>query len=88
MKFLLDENISYKTANFLNDLGYDAKSIFDFNLVGADDERIFAKAVSEKRALVTLDSDFGQIFYFSSKKSHPVIVLRVFDKTFLKTSQI
>lgn len=41
MKFLLDENISPKTAHFLKKLGHDAVHVRDVNLRGVSDNKIF-----------------------------------------------
>lgn len=81
MKFLLDENISHETADFLNSLGYDAKTVAHFGLSGAEDAEIIDLAIKEKCILITLDLDFGEIFYFSSKKKLGVIVLRLRNQT-------
>lgn len=77
LKFLLDANISYKTADFLNSLGYDAKTVAYFHLQKAEDIEIAKKAIKEKRILITLDLDFGEIFYFSTKDKFSVIVLKL-----------
>ncbi|MEK7501019.1 MAG: DUF5615 family PIN-like protein [Patescibacteria group bacterium] len=81
VRFLLDENISHETADFLNSLGYDTKTVAHFDLLGAEDLKIVELAVKEKRVLITLDLDFGEIFYFSSNKKLGVIVLRLNNQT-------
>lgn len=81
LKFLLDENISHKTADFLNYLGYDAKTVAQFNLESAEDVEIAKKTIKEKRILITLDSDFGEIFYFSTKEKIGIVVLKLRNQT-------
>lgn len=81
LRFLLNANISSETADFLNSLGYDAKTVAQFGLEGAEDIKIAKKAVQEKRILITLDLDFGEIFYFSIKEKIWIIVLRLRDQT-------
>ncbi len=81
LKFLLDANISYETANFLNSLGYDTKTVAQFGLAEAEDIEIVNRAIREKRIIITLDLDFGEIFYFSSKEKFRVIVLRLRNQT-------
>jgi len=46
-------------------------------LSGADDERLIDFAVAEQRILVTLDLDFGEIYYLSRRGQFGVIVVRV-----------
>ena len=81
MKFLLDENISHETADFINSLGYDSKTVAHFNLSGAEDTDVVNLTIKERRVLITLDLDFGEIFYFSNKKKLGIIVLRLKDQT-------
>ena len=80
-KFLLDENISHETTEFLKSMGYDVKSVAHFGLAGASDEEIAKKAVATKRMLITLDLDFGEIFYFGTRQKLGVIVLRLKHQT-------
>ena len=53
-RFLLDANISHKTAEFLNSLGRDVKTVAQFGLEELEDMKISEKAVQEKRI------DFGE----------------------------
>lgn len=61
MKFLLDENISPKTADFLKDLGHDVVHIRDVNLKGSTDDDIIEYAKKHGLVLITIDRDFGNI---------------------------
>ena len=81
LKFFLDENLSHETAAFLRSLGYDTKTVAQFGLQGAEDAKIAEKAAQEKRILVTLDSDFGEIFYFATKKNLWIVVLKIRNQT-------
>lgn len=81
LRFLLDANVSHETAAFLKSLGYDVKTVAQFGLKGAEDIRIANKAAREKRILVTLDSDFGEIFYFATKERIWIIVLKLRNQT-------
>lgn len=81
LKFLLNANISHETAELLNSMGYDAKTVAQFGLEESDDIKIAEKAIQERRILITLDLDFGEIFYFSSKRNIWVIILRLRDQT-------
>ncbi len=81
VRFLLDENISYKTALFLRSLGHDVKTIVEFGLSGASDQEVVRKTIQTKRILNTLDSDFGQIFYFGTNQKLSIIVLILKNQT-------
>mgnify|MGYP001609597236 CR=1 FL=1 len=87
IKFLLDENISHETADFLKSMGYDAKSVAHFGLGGTLDEEIAKKAAATKRMLITLDLDFGEIFYFGTHQKLGVIVLRLKHQTVEKVNE-
>lgn len=80
MRFLLDENISHETARHLSALGHDCATAQDLNLLGVDDERIVAMAAKENRMLITLDADFGEIFYFGAAHKIGIIILRIRDQ--------
>lgn len=81
LKFLLNANISYETADFLNSLGHDAKTVAQFDLEKAEDIEVVKKAIKERRIVITFDLDFGEIFYFSTKEKFWVIVLKLRDQT-------
>ena len=81
LKFLLDANISPETAEFLKSLGHEAKTVAQFGLEKAEDIEIAKKAAKEKRILITLGLDFGEIFYFSIKEKIWVIVLKLRNQT-------
>jgi len=81
LKFLLDENLSQETANFLNALGYDVKTVVQFRLAGAEDQKVADKAVATRTILITLDLDFGEMYYFGTSKKLGVVVLRLKNQT-------
>lgn len=81
LKFLLDENLSYETAVFLKSLGYDVKTVVDFGLSGAEDSSVTERATQERRTLITLDADFGEMFYFGTHQEFSVIILRLKNQT-------
>ena len=80
-KFLLDENLSQETANFLNALGCDAKIAAQFRLGGAGDQKVADKASETRRVLITLDLDFGEMYYFGTSRKLGVVILRLKDQT-------
>ncbi len=78
--FLLDANMSPETANFLRSLGFDAKSLIEEKLGGIEDAAVAKIAEKEQRILITFDLDFGELYYFSSKKKLGIIILRLKDQ--------
>jgi len=66
MKFLLDQNLSPKTTNFLRDLGHDAVDTRELNLSEASDDEIWQVAVRYNRILITFDLGFADL------RKHPV----------------
>ena len=62
-------------------MGCDAKTVAQFDLEKAEDIEIAEKAVREKRILITMDLDFGEIFYFAVKEKIWIIVLKIRDQT-------
>ena len=75
MKLLIDENISPKTAEFLESQGHDVKSVRETDL-GASDKEVVELALEEGRTIITLDDDFGEIYYFSNEERLKVAVLK------------
>ena len=75
MKFKLDENIATSGAELLRAAGHDVETVKDEGLSGSDDERVFTTAVSEERALITLDWDFAQVLRFPPDQSAGIAVL-------------
>ncbi len=80
-KFLIDQNISYKTASFIKGLGFDVKTLGDAGLKGKSDTDIVSFAKREEMVIITFDKDFGEIYYFSEKGNITVIVLYLDDQT-------
>lgn len=81
LKFLLNANLSWETAGFLKTLGYEAKTVAQFGLTQADDQTIVDFAIKKKLVIITLDLDFGEIYYFSASIRLGVIVLKLKDQT-------
>lgn len=59
VRFLIDEHIDHAVAAALKRRGYDALTLVEANLLGADDaQEILPFALREGRVLVTRDVDF------------------------------
>jgi len=77
MKFKIDENLPIEVAKLLQQVGYDSATVYDQNLVGEVDEKIAAVCQSEKRAIVTLDTDFADIRAYPPGAYFGIIVMRL-----------
>jgi predicted nuclease of predicted toxin-antitoxin system len=76
-KLLVDENISPLTVEFLRKLGFDVISLIELGNKGITNGELVKLAISKNRIIITLDLDFGEIYYFSSKKKFGAIVIRL-----------
>jgi predicted nuclease of predicted toxin-antitoxin system len=62
-------------------LGHDVLTLHRAGLEGAEDERVVEFAVSTNRVIVTLDVDFGRIYYMAERGRLGVIVVRIHPPT-------
>lgn len=89
LKFLLNANLSVLTKEFLQEkFNYDVKITQDFGMNTASDEEIIELAKKEKRIIITLDLDFGEIYYFYTPRDLGVIVLRLKIQTVEEVNRI
>jgi predicted nuclease of predicted toxin-antitoxin system len=77
VKFKVDENLPIEAARTLCDAGFDAETVPDELLSGADDRVVAAEAQTEGRVLVTLDLDFANIQVYPPAHFAGIIVLRL-----------
>jgi predicted nuclease of predicted toxin-antitoxin system len=77
VKFKTDENLPAEAAAVLREYGFDADTVRDENLSGADDRTIATRARDEGRILVTLDLDFANIQAYAPHTHAGIIVLRL-----------
>lgn len=64
MKFLVDVGVGKKVERWLKENGYDVMPARDINPKAADSELLHL-AVAEKRMVITMDKDFGELVYNS-----------------------
>jgi predicted nuclease of predicted toxin-antitoxin system len=76
VKFKIDENLPAEIAALLQDRGFDAHTVNDEGLVGANDEAIAEAACRERRVLITLDRDFSDIRAYPPAGQPGIVVLR------------
>jgi predicted nuclease of predicted toxin-antitoxin system len=73
-KLKLDENLSVHLKSTLSTMGYDVRTAGDEDLLGQPDTEIASAARKEKRVLLTLDLEFGDLRKHPPG-NHPGIVL-------------
>lgn len=61
-KFLLDENLSPKLADYLRVVGYSASAVREIGLTGSTDEEIVAWAKAHEHIVITRDTGFGYTY--------------------------
>ena len=76
MRFLLDECLSPQVARLLVEAGHDAAHAAEFDLLGHTDEEVMSVARSDRRVLLSADTDFGELLARSGDLLPSVILLR------------
>jgi predicted nuclease of predicted toxin-antitoxin system len=79
MRFLLDENVSYRVCPHLKAAGHDAVHVAEIGLTSADDQVILGRARDQDRVLVSCDHDFVQLLFASGDTRPSVILVREVD---------
>jgi predicted nuclease of predicted toxin-antitoxin system len=72
----LNEDLPRECAEGLRGGGFEADTVADERLVGAEDSVIAAKSRDEDRILTTLDLDFANIRAYPPAEYAGIIVLR------------
>ena len=76
MKFLVDVGVGKGVEDFLKKSGFDIKTVRDIDPKAKDSE-ILQTAVNERRMIVTMDKDFGDLVYRSGKRHSGILLLRL-----------
>ncbi len=80
--FLLDANLSPKTAQFLTaTFGFDVVSLLATQQGTLRDADVVVVARREGRTIITLDLDFGELYHERRPLGIGVIILRLEDQT-------
>lgn len=78
LKFVLDVGVGKKTLDFLISQGFDAVSILDLNPSMSDTDILFI-AEKDRRMVITMDKDFGELVYRNRQQHKGVLLLRLED---------
>ena len=81
MRFLADMCVSLRVTEHLRAAGHDVAHLRDEDLHRLPDGEIFAKAIAERRVVLTFDLDFGEIAARCTGPWTSVVVLRLVDTT-------
>ena len=75
MRFKLDENFGGSIQKLIQDRGHDCKTVREENLRGAPDSEVLEAAKKEKRIIVTMDYDFGNVFSYPPEKTSGIAII-------------
>ena len=76
LKLIVDVGVGKEVERWLLNQGYDIKSVREMD-PRMSDRKILKMAVSEKRVVVTMDKDFGELVYNSGMPHAGVLLLRL-----------
>jgi predicted nuclease of predicted toxin-antitoxin system len=79
MRLKLDENLPYRLADHLKQMGHDVDTVFTDNINGKPDAVIWDAAQQTGRFLITQDLDFSNIHRFSPGTHAGVLIVRLRD---------
>lgn len=77
MRFLADMGVDQRIVQWLRMLGYDAVHLSEEGLHRLPDSDVFAKAIAEKRIVLTFDLDFGEILAHAGAAVVSVVLFRL-----------
>ena len=76
MKFKVDENLPAECALIFREAGFEAATVAEQNLSGAEDSVLFERCRAEGRVLVTLDLDFANVQAYPPGSHSGIVVVR------------
>jgi predicted nuclease of predicted toxin-antitoxin system len=77
MNIKLDENLPFRLATLLKNIGHDVHTVHDERLVGRADGEIWEAAQKESRFLITQDLDFSDLRRFAPGSHHGILLVRL-----------
>ncbi len=69
MRFLVDNALSFRLAEFLQQGGYDAAHVRDYDMSDAPDSIILERAREESRVIISADTNLGTLLAPIQSKS-------------------
>jgi len=76
LKFKIDENLPAECALIFREAGFDAATVAEQILSGADDSMLFERCRTEGRVPVTLDLDFANVQAYPPGSHSGIAVVR------------
>ena len=77
MRFLADENIARSTLLLLRDLDHDVLDAKEQRWFGYADEKLLRIAARQRRIILTIDQDFGNILRFPPIRHQGVLLVQL-----------
>jgi predicted nuclease of predicted toxin-antitoxin system len=74
---LVDESLPRAVTRKLLAAGHDALDVRDAGLRGAPDDAVFARALSDRRIVISGDVDFANTLHFPTGSHAGIVVLRL-----------
>jgi predicted nuclease of predicted toxin-antitoxin system len=87
LKFLVDVGVGEKVEEYLLEKRYDTKAVRSLDQSMSDQE-IIRLAALEKRIVITMDKDFGELVYHSGMDHCGILLLRLEDATGSEKQQV
>jgi len=75
MQFIADESCDFAVVRALRATGHDVIAVAELD-AGIEDDVVIARALGERRVLLTEDKDFGQIVFASRRPAPGVLFIR------------
>jgi len=76
LKFKIDENLPAECALIFREAGFEAATVAEQKLSGAEDSVLFERCRVEGRVLVTLDLDFANVQAYRPGSHSGIVVVR------------
>ena len=77
MRIKLDENLPRSLAVELSRIGHQADAVYDENLAGVADDRLWEAAQQEERFFITQDLDFSDVRQFQPGTHFGILLIRL-----------
>jgi len=77
MKFLLDESVDVRVADFLRTQDHEVTVVAEDYAASIPDVQVLALARAEQRTLITNDRDFGELRFLHGHPPAGVLYLRL-----------